>query len=193
MTAVCAQHDMLITHDQARWIALYVARNAEANVSQALVEKGYEEFYPTYTRVKCRVDSSKCIQSPLFPRYVFCRITTKPQGLIVTTPGVIKIIGHNGQPYFIEDDEIFSLKSVVRSQLPVSPHPFLCVGDRVTVGSGPLAGLSGLLLRANGNLNLVVSVQMMERSIVVTLPRSAVVYSAPCGDRVSGLHPVEAR
>ena len=51
--------------------------------------------------------------------------------------------------------------------LGAEPHPFLNVGDRVRIVAGPLAGWEGILIRRKQELRLVLSIQIIMRSISV--------------------------
>jgi len=59
------------------------------------------------------------------------------------------------------------LRSGLSQRLPAKPHPFLTVGRSVRIRSGPLEGLEGILLRRKNNLRVVLSVALIQRSVVV--------------------------
>jgi transcription antitermination factor NusG len=63
---------------------------------------------------------------------------------------------------------------MVSSGLFVSPWPFLSTGQRVLIEKGPLAGVEGLLVSIKKIFRLVVSVNMLQRSISVEVDREAV-------------------
>jgi len=58
--------------------------------------------------------------------------------------------------------------------LAVEPHPFLRCGDRVRVTCGPLEGIEGTLLRKKNALRLVLSVEMLMKSVAVEIDASMV-------------------
>lgn len=113
-------------------------------------------------------------QKPLFPGYVFCRLNPAANGLIITTPGVISIVGFGGKPMPVETQEIEALKKVVASGLQSESWKLLTIGEMVRVEEGPLAGVAGILISVRGQRRLVVSVTLMRRSVAVELDRSAV-------------------
>ena len=95
---------LVVSSYDAQWFAVQVKARAERNVASLLQAKGYEEFLPVTT---ARRAGRKC-EIPLLPGYVFCRMNPNVQGLIVTTPGVIKIISFGGKPAPIDPEEIHS-------------------------------------------------------------------------------------
>ena len=156
------------------WFALQVRPNAEHMVSVLLRAKGYEEFYPTYISRRRWSDRIKNISLPLFPGYVFCQMTPDSQGRIVTTPGVRRIVGYGSVPVSIEEHEIAALRRIAGSGVPVGPHPFLTVGDRVQVEHGPLAGVCGVIVKLKSEFRLVVSVTLLQRSVSVQVDRDQI-------------------
>jgi transcription antitermination factor NusG len=50
-------------------------------------------------------------------------------------------------------------------QAPVEPYPYLKVGRRVEVRSGPLRGLQGIIEQRLGQCRLLLGVQMLGRGV----------------------------
>jgi transcription antitermination factor NusG len=98
-----------------------------------------------------------------------CRVTPSSAGRIVTTQGVIRIVGAPGTPMPVEDDEIDALRAVVGSRLRLEPWPYLRVGQRVRIEAGPLRGLHGVLVNVSDQQRLVVSVSLLQRSVAVEI------------------------
>jgi transcription antitermination factor NusG len=108
----------------------------------------------------------------LFPGYLFCRFDVHDRLLpILTTPGVISIIGAGKTPIAVSDQEIASVQAILRSGLPARPWPCLTVGCRVLLERGPLAGIEGIVLNVDKAFRLVVSVPLLQRSVAVEIER----------------------
>jgi len=86
---------------------------------------------------------------------------------VLQIPGVVRLVGFNGLPAALPDEEMEILRSGLSQRLRVKPHPFLTVGRRVRINSGPFQGLEGFLLRRKSNLRVVLSVSLIQRSIAV--------------------------
>ena len=156
------------------WYALRVKTQHEKMVALALRQKGYEEFLPTYRLKRRWSDRLKELERPLFDGYVFCRFEIHKRLPILVTPGVSHIVGAGKIAVPVTDTEIENMKSIVTSQLPVSPWPFLRVGQTVRVSSGSLAGLEGILI-AKKPFRLVVSVSLLQRSVAVEIDEEWVI------------------
>jgi transcription antitermination factor NusG len=84
------------------------------------------------------------------------------------------VVGFGGQPASISRAEIEALRRVVDSSVKAEPHPFLRCGDRVRVTAGPLRGLEGILLRKKNWCRLLLSVEMLQRSVAVEVDAALV-------------------
>lgn len=156
------------------WFALQVRARQEAGVAQFLQSKGYTWFLPSYKCRKRLCDRIKVTEEPLFPGYLFCRFEPQKRLPILTTPGVIQIVGYNRIPVPIEDSEISALQMLVRSGLPNQPWPFVRVGDQVQIESGPLRGVEGILVAVKAGHRLVLSVTLLQRSVAVEIDSALV-------------------
>ncbi len=180
------------------WFALQVRARREFGVSEHLRSNGFEGFLPTYKLSKRWSDRIKEAESPLFPGYLFCRFDPWDRLPILKIPGVIQIVGCNRQPIPVDEGEIRAIQALVASGIPNQPCPYLKVGDKVQIESGPLRGLEGLLVEFQGNHRLVLSVTLLQRSVAVkidsafvtslrssTVPRVDQTFSEPGGLRLA--------
>jgi transcription antitermination factor NusG len=149
------------------WHAIFTRHQHEKAVASALSGKGHEIYLPLYLSVRKWQDRAKQLWLPLFPGYVFVREGMDRQFQIVTTPGVIHVVGWGGRPAVVPQSQLNAVRQIVESCLPVEAHPYLECGERVRVKAGPLAGLEGILTRKKGTARLVVSMEMLGRSAAV--------------------------
>ena len=168
------------------WFALRVRSRYENTVATILGGKGYEWFLPLYKSRRPWSDRIKEIQLPLFPGYVFCRFNVQKRLPILTTPGVVAIVGIGKCPIPVDDGEIAAIQATVRSGLPSRPWPFLEIGQRVRVEYGPLCGLEGILVDLKGQHRLVLSVNLLQRSVAVEVDSAWVICSSPTARACTG-------
>ena len=149
------------------WYALYTRHQHEKTVASLLLGKGFDVFLPLYSAVHKWKDRLKRLDLPLYPGYVFLHDRLERRLQIVMTPGVHSIVGRGGAPEPIPEFEIDAIKRVLASPCPVAPHPYLQTGDRVRVVRGPLEGIEGILLRKKNAFRLILSVEMLRKSVAV--------------------------
>ena len=156
----------------AQWYALQIQSRLGNIASTALRGKGYDEFLPLYRSRRRWSDRVKQIELPLFPGYLFCRFDPQDRTLpILSTPGVIGIVGAGKTPLPVADHEIEAVRLVIRSGLAAQPWPYLGVGSRIYMEAGPLAGLEGNITNTDKVCRLVVSVALLQRSVAVEIDR----------------------
>jgi transcriptional antiterminator RfaH len=151
------------------WYGIRTRSNHERVATIVLSGKGYEPYLPLYRLRRRRADTVIESEHPLFPGYVFCRFDAKQRLPILTTTGVISVLGFGNEPAAIPDEEIEAVKAVLRSGLPAEPCAYLREGQRVRVTHGSLDGVEGILVKKKNQSRMVVSVSMLQRSISVEI------------------------
>lgn len=158
------------------WYAIEVRTGQEATVAAVLETKGLATLLPTHTARRRWSDRVKQIRVPLFPGYVFCRLPVDGSGpRAVTTKGVLRIVGFGGGPQALADSEVRLLECLVQAGSSAVPWPYIEPGRRVRIDNGPFAGLDGTVLKAPKGLRLVVSLDLLQRSVAVELDRQDII------------------
>ena len=148
------------------WYALYTRPRHEKQVFQELANKGIEAFLPTYKIRRRWSDRYKIVEEPLFKNYLFVNVDFNTRYYETLRPyGAVGFITFDSKPAEIPQNEIDAIRRVVESELPYDPHPYLKVGRKVRVRSGPLQGCEGVLTRKKGLARLVISVHLLQQSV----------------------------
>jgi transcription antitermination factor NusG len=126
-----------------------------------------EHFLPTFESVRRWKDRKMRIEQPLFPGYVFVRLSLQDRFRILQIPSVVRFIGFGGGPTALSDQEIEILRISLLPQLGASPHPYLKVGKKVRIVNGPLEGTEGILLRKKNAFRVVISIDLIMRAASV--------------------------
>jgi transcription antitermination factor NusG len=174
------------------WYVIHLRSNFERLASQTLEARGFTTFLPLYRTRRVWSDRVKEVEEPLFTGYTFCRLDTQFKLPVLTTPGVISIVGSGEGPASIGDSEILALQTMLSSGLGVSPWPFLREGQRALVQHGPLAGLEGIVVSIRNKHRLIMSVPLLQRSVSVEIDRAWVrpiaarPNTAPARNKTSG-------
>jgi transcription antitermination factor NusG len=156
------------------WFALRLRSNCERLAGAHLHERGYEKFAPCYQVEKRWSDRTKLMDQFLFPGYVFCRFDPNDRLPVLTVPGVVDIVGFGKSPEPIPDCEIERVRRMVDSGLLLAPHPYVQVGQAVLIEEGPLSGLEGILVELRGKARLVVSINLLQRSVSAEVDRQSI-------------------
>jgi transcription antitermination factor NusG len=134
-----------------------------------------ESFLPLYERVQRWKNRQRVrLQLPLFPGYTFVRIALKDRLQVLEIPSVVRLVGFNGTPTPLADEEIEGLRQALAEGVRAESHPYLKIGRRVRITTGPLAGYEGILVRRKGTLRVVLSAELIQRSILLDVDGLAV-------------------
>lgn len=174
--------------DQLPWYALQIQSRLAAIASATLCSKGFETFLPLYSTRRRWSDRMKEIEVPLFPGYLFCRFDVRHRVPVLATPGLIGIVGAGRVPIAVEEEEIAAIRIILRSGLTARSHRFMIAGSKVCIESGPLAGVEGVLVSTDKLDRLVVSVNLLQRSVAVEIDRKWVRPIAEPPDLRSGMY-----
>jgi transcription antitermination factor NusG len=158
-----------------RWYAAYTCTHHEKRVAQQLSERHVENFLPLYRSVRRWKDRRKELQLALFPSYVFVRLNLRDRLQVLQLPGVVSFVSFGGNPAPLLDIEIEMLRQGNANPARIAPHPYLKVGRRVRVRSGPFAGTEGILVRRRDGCRVVVSIDLLMRSVAVEVDEADIV------------------
>jgi transcription antitermination factor NusG len=150
------------------WYVVRVKPRHEKRVAEHLEGRGYETLLPLArsSRVWGRRASTASI--PVFDGYVFCQFDVNRRLPVLTTPGILYLLGTSEGPVPIKQSELDSLRVIVQSNLPLAPWQ-MCTGTAVSIVSGPLLGATGVVIGAANDRKLIVSVSLLGRSVAVQL------------------------
>jgi len=153
------------------WYVLHLKANHENVAEKYLNGTRIEHFLPRYSVKSRRKDRKHAlVNRPLFPGYVFVRLNlqSEQKTRALRSPGAVKLVGFNtSSASVVPDDVVESLKILVKDGSAVKPHPYLDAGRRVNIMDGPFKGASGFLDRRGRKNRLVVTLELLGRSVSV--------------------------
>ena len=155
----------------SQWYAIYTRFRYEKQVAAMLEYRGVEHYLPLYEAVHRWKDRNARVQLPLFPSYVFVYLNLQDRMRALTIPGVIRVVG-SPRPEPLAFEEVEAIRNYLSCQLPVEPYPYLVKGTCVRIVGGPLTGMQGAVLRRKSTCRMVISLDLIQRSIIVEVAAS---------------------
>jgi transcription antitermination factor NusG len=159
---------------QSRWYAACTNPRHEKSVAQQMEGNEINYYLPLYRSIRRWKDRRKELELPLFPGYVFVQIALKDRMRILRLPGVLQFVSFNGKPAAVPESELDALRKGLSRNLCAEPHPYLKIGRRVRVHSGPMAGVEGILLRRKEKFRVVLSIHLIQRSVAVEVDEAEI-------------------
>jgi transcription antitermination factor NusG len=153
---------------ETQWCAAYVVARHEKVVADHMARKSVESFLPLYHSVRNWKSRRAQVELPLFPGYLFVRISAAERIRALEVPGVVHIVSFRGKPVAVPAEQIESLRMALQLRKS-EPYPYLAAGRRVRIRVGPLQGVEGVVMRHNNQARIIVSVDFIQRSASVEL------------------------
>jgi transcription antitermination factor NusG len=153
----------------AHWHAVYTTPRHEKRVHESLVQRQLDCFLPLYRTVHRWKNGCKAtVELPLFPGYLFTKVSKNERVRVLEVPGVLSFVGNKTGASEISDLEIETLRSGLHLQ-KFEPHRHLAIGEKVRITAGPLSGLVGVLLRNANSFRVVLTLELIQQSVAVEL------------------------
>lgn len=152
----------------SQWLVLYTTPRHEKRINQQLELRQIDCFLPLYRTQRRWNDGSRVtLELPLFPGYLFVRVSRHERSSVLALPGALKFVaGMRSEPAALVDSEIEILRSGLH-QRRAEPHPLLVCGRWARIRCGPLAGLQGVITRWKNGLRVVLTLELIARSVAV--------------------------
>jgi transcription antitermination factor NusG len=150
-----------------RWYAVSTLPQHEKSVVKHLDLREIDSFLPTYETVRIWKNRQRVrLTLPLFPTYLFVRIHDRERARVLQSPGVLQIVGSSRRPVPLPDAEIESLRCGL-DRYKAEPFSELIIGKKVRIASGVMRGVEGTLVKKNGQLRFVLTVELINQHAAI--------------------------
>lgn len=151
------------TQAPPQWIVLHTRSRQEKAVAAQLTARGCEHFLPLITKRYLNAGRQRASKLPLFPGYVFLRGRNEDAYEADRTKRIVQIIAVPDQEHL--QRELANIRRAIECAAPLDPYPYLHKGRRVTVTSGPFAGIEGVIEDRNRIDRILLQVDMLGRAL----------------------------
>jgi len=145
-----------VIHAWTSWHVLHVFSNHEKRVAQHLVARSAQHYLPLYSERVKWTDRTLVTQRPLFSGYVFARVTPQTRVSVISTPGVLHVLG-NEERNMVGDEQLARIRDGNAKGLPLRPHPRITVGTRVRVRDCAFTGAEGVVMELRKQCRVVLT------------------------------------
>jgi len=161
------------------WHVLHVRSNFEKRVADHLAVRAVEHYLPLYRERVRWSDRSVVAERPLFSGYVFARFLPDARIKVISTPGVVRLLGDDGGS-LVSCAELDKIRAGLASGLLLRPHPEVAVGTRVRILRGIFAGVEGIVTEFRRQCKVVIALTAVQQcfSLEVDIGNIAVLRQA---------------
>lgn len=162
------------------WFVIYTRPQHEKKIQQELTEKGLRIFLPCVKKLRTWNDRKKFVIVPLFPSYIFIYLESNLDYFTaMEAQGVLFFLRSGKELARIKDEVVNNISMLldISDDFEVS-HCHFSAGQKLMIQDGSFLGQSCEFVEYNGSLRAIVRVAIMQRNILVTLPKEYVVLPA---------------
>lgn len=145
------------------WHVLHVNPNHEKRVAQHLAIRSLEHYVPLYAERSKWSDRSVQLERPLFAGYVFVRFLPQTRLSVISTPGVLRLLGSN-DTYAVSAAEIQRIRDGLARGCLLRPHRGVSAGTRVRVRGGVFEGVEGVVTEFRQACKVILALRAIQES-----------------------------
>lgn len=159
------------------WYLIYTKPRQEKVLSGQLQENEIEYFLPTVKTLRTWHDRKKFIDLPLFPSYVFVYLKDTQQYYnAVNSDGFLCFVRSGKEMVRVGQQVINEIKVITDHGKDVEvSQEYFAPGQQLVIQKGPLTGLTCQVVEHNKKQKILVRIDLLQRSILATLPPACLV------------------
>ncbi len=161
--------DRLLEEDLGLWWVLHTKPNCEKQLAAYLLNRNISYYLPLRKKT-VRIGGLGRIRTseiPLFGGYLCFALDKQDHTLLYDSKKFVRILKVDDQATFVK--ELQAVTKAIETYEDLSVHHGLVPGRKVLILSGPLEGTVGVVVRRRRQSKLVLSVQMFNQSVLVTI------------------------
>jgi len=149
-----------------KWYVLFVRTNHENKVRNILNRLNIESYLPLIKELRYWSDRKKWMERPLFPGYIFLRVSCREFFSVMDNNSVISYVKEGQNPASISEDQISMIRQVEASgNSYVEEQNCLVEGDSIKVIGGPMKGIEGRISRIDKHEYLLIDIHQVSQII----------------------------
>lgn len=159
------------------WYLVHTKPRQEKCALENLQAQGYECYLPTIPSEKLRQGLLTVREEPLFPRYLFIRLSqgylAKSWAPIRSTKGVSRLVSFGIEPARV-DEGLMELLWKQEASVQSEPERLFKPGERVCLTEAPFAGIEGIYQIADGERRVMVLIEILSKPVLVRVAPASV-------------------
>jgi transcription antitermination factor NusG len=166
----------IIIDKSYKWNILFVKTNHELKVQKYIERFGVKTYLPVRKLLSQWSDRKKWIDRPMFPGYVFIRVSCQEFFTVLSHNSIISYVKSGGNPVFISEEQISIMQKIESEYLEhISECDCFTCGDHIRIIAGPLKGLEGRILRIDSNDYFVIDLPEINKSLKIRIKKEMIV------------------
>jgi len=158
------------TESKDKWYALYTKARAEKKVYEQLTAMSINAYLPLRRVLRQWSDRKKWVEVPIISSYIFVNISAKDYSKVFDANGVVAYVSHKGTAVIIPEHEIEIMRRTIDNKIGFDiKEGNLKKGQEITITSGPLKGIKGIVDDVKGNKKLYLNISNIGYTLVIDM------------------------
>ncbi len=158
------------TESKDKWYALYTKARAEKKVYEQLTAMSINAYLPLRRVLRQWSDRKKWVEVPIISSYIFVNISAKDYSKVFDANGVVAYVSHKGTAVIIPEHEIEIMRRTIDNKIGFDiKEGNLKKGQEITITSGPLKGIKGIVNDVKGNKKLYLNISNLGYTLVIDM------------------------
>jgi transcription antitermination factor NusG len=151
------------------WFIYYTYPKAERVIKKELEKSDLEVFLPLHKIKRQWSDRVKQLEVPLFSNYIFVKSSKNTIYNIIKHPKIVKYVAFEGRPAILKDEEICLIQKFIDIGMSIESDRSIMVGDMVKIKTGPLQGLTGILIEKKGSKRFGIKLRELNQTLSIEI------------------------
>jgi len=165
---------MNTTPQEKQWFVLYTRPKFEKKIAEEISLMSYDNYLPLRTIFRKWSDRIKRVREPLFPNYLFVKISVLEKHKVLSANGVVRFVTFEGRAVPVNEEEITKIRKIESVDYDISFEGFHTIGERVKVIKGAFIGMEGELIRRPKGSRLMIKLPVLNQAVSVEIPITCV-------------------
>jgi transcriptional antiterminator RfaH len=158
--------------DVLPWYVAHTRPRCEKKLAEFCRDRGFHVTLPCYRSVRKYDRKTAVFEKPLFPNYVFLRLSPPQRQKVYQSDYVANLLDVPDQELF--EKQLGDILLSLESETEVLLAPQITAGSRVKITSGPLRGLEGFVENRSGVTYVNLRLDFIGQAVAVKVEASDV-------------------
>ena len=156
--------------DQILWFVAHTRPRCEKKLLEYCQQRHWEATLPLYKSVRKYRGKTVEFEKPLFPNYLFMRITPRQRQAAYQSNYVATLLNVSDQQLF--EHQLSDILKALSTEMDICLAPRIVEGTKVLIKSGPLRGIEGVVETRTGMVDVYLRLDFIAQAAAVRIHAS---------------------
>ena len=151
--------------ERLAWYVAHTRPRCEKKLAEYCEREGFAVTLPVYKSVKVYASKTATFEKPLFPNYVFLRLSPEQRKKVYQSDYVANLLDVPDQKTF--EEQLGAILTALESDYEIVALQHIAVGRKVKIKSGALRGMEGFVEERQGSVFVLLRLDFIAQSAAI--------------------------